>query len=104
MAQLTIDMDEGLLADMVALALAERREAVEIVHAALTQYLHERGAVRPPKSVKVSGLGNSVSVTALPRLPASLAERKRLGERTGGMWRDRDVDGLQYQLAQRSEW
>jgi Arc/MetJ family transcription regulator len=104
MAQLTIDVDEGLMADMAALALAERREAVEIVHTALTQYLHEHGAVRSPKSVKVSGLGNSVSVAAVPRVPASLAERKRLGERTGGIWKDRDVDGLQYQLAQRSEW
>lgn len=35
---------------------------------------------------------------------AALAERKRLRERTGGMWKDREIDGLQYQLEQRAEW
>jgi hypothetical protein len=104
MAQLTIEVEDGLLADMVALAMRERRDAAEIVRSAITQYVRDQASLRSPKSVKVGGVSKSVSVTAAGRPKASLAERKRLSEQTRGMWKDRDVDGLQYQLAQRAEW
>jgi hypothetical protein len=103
MAQLTIEVEDRLLADMAALAMAERRGAVEIVRSAITQYVREHGAVRSPKSVKAGGVSKSVSVTAAGRPEVSLAERKRLSERTRGMWKDRGVDGLQCQLEQRAE-
>lgn len=104
MAQLTIEVEDGLLADMTALARAERRGPVEVVNSAITEYVREHGATRPPKSVKVGDTGKSISVTESPHPPVSLVERKRLSERTSGMWKDRDVDGFQYQLEQRVEW
>lgn len=103
MAQLTIEVEDGLLADMTALARAERRGPVEVVNSAITEYVREHGATRSSKSVKVGGAGKSISVES-PHPPVSLVERKRLSERTSGMWKDRDVDGLQYQLEQRVEW
>lgn len=104
MAQLTIEVEDGLLAEMVTLAKAEHRDAAEIVRSAITQYVRDHTALRSPSSVKVGGVSKSVSVTAAGRPNSSLAERKRLNERTSGMWKDRDVDGLQFQLAQRAEW
>jgi len=59
---------------------------------------------RQVRSMKAGDAGNSVSVTAELPQPASLAERKRLNERTSGMWKGREVDGIQYQEEQRSEW
>jgi hypothetical protein len=104
MAQLTIEVEDRLLVDMTALARAKRRGTVEIVGEAIAEYVRAHGAVRPTKSVKVAGAGCSVSVTAGARQPSSLAERKRLSERTCGMWKDREVDGLRYQLEQRARF
>lgn len=104
MTSLTIEIEGRLLADIEALALAKRQEPVEIAHTAIAEYVREHGVARLIKSVKAGLPGRSVSVTAEVRQPASLAERKRLSEQTSGMWKDRDVDGLQYQDEQRAEW
>jgi len=104
MALLTIEIEDRLMADMNALALEKRQDPVEIAHTAIAEYVREHGVVRPVNSVKAGPPGRSVSVTAEARQPASLAERKCLSEQTSGMWKDRDVDGLQYQDEQRAEW
>ncbi len=73
MAQLTIEVEDGLLADMTALARAERRGPVEVVNSAITEYVREHGATRPSKSVKVGGTGKSISVTESQHPPAPCA-------------------------------
>jgi predicted transcriptional regulator len=88
MARLTIEVDGQLLDDMTALAKVECRGTEEMVHTAIAEYLREHGMPHSTARTKA----------------ATLAERKRLSERTGGMWKDREIDGLQYQLEQRAEW
>ncbi|WP_146204577.1 hypothetical protein [Massilia glaciei] len=92
------------MAAVTTLSEEDGRAPLEIVRAAITQYVREQGVLRSPHSVKVGSAGKSVSVTAEPHPSVSLVERKRLSASTSGIWKDRNIDGIQYQVKQRLEW
>ncbi|CAN7196080.1 ribbon-helix-helix domain-containing protein [Pseudoduganella sp. LjRoot289] len=105
MTRLTIEVDDQLAAVVAELGRAENRAVAEIVRSAITEYVRQASHGSMPISVKVGQASVSVSVRdrgAHPTVP--LEERKRLLERTAGMWAGKGIDGLDYQRRLRAEW